>query len=162
MKNPRPSQIRNERLERLYKAFFPAQAQPDDTWALAELKVDEVLLYKAMDPRDREHATSVAKRLLLLYPDAPGYVVRAALLHDSGKALRPYHALERIITGLFKLKVPIQPLSSGWRGAWQIRNHHPEYAAWRIMDIEVAALVREHHQPESEWGRRLHQVDEEF
>ena len=150
------------RLVRLYKAFHPTQLQPDDAWAEAELKYEEVLLYRAMDVRDREHAVAVARRLLERYPQAPGYVVRAALLHDSGKALRPYQPLERILTGLFQLKVPIQPLYSDWRGAWQIRKYHPEYAARRIMDIQVAALIREHHAPEDEWGRRLHEVDEEF
>ncbi|MDX2006482.1 MAG: HD domain-containing protein [Meiothermus sp.] len=151
-----------KRLVRLYKAFLPARSRPDDAWAEAELMFEEVLLYRAMDSRDREHAVGVARRLLERYPDAPGYVVRAALLHDSGKALRPYKPLERVLTGLLTLKVPLQPLHTDWRGAWQVRQYHPEYAARRIMDLEVAALVREHHAPQSEWGRRLHEVDEEF
>ncbi|MCX7600714.1 MAG: HD domain-containing protein [Meiothermus sp.] len=150
------------RLKRLYKAFAPAQATPDDAWALAELSIEEAHLYKAMDVRDREHAVRVAKRLLERYPDAPSYAVRAALLHDSGKALRPYRPLERILTGLVSLEVPIEPLDKGLRGAWQIRRHHPEYAAMRILDPQVAQIVREHHQPQSLWARRLHEVDEEF
>lgn len=150
------------RLKRLYKAFVPAQAQPDDAWALAELSLEEAHLYKAMDARDREHAVRVAKRLLERYPDAPSYAVRAALLHDCGKALRPYHPLERILTGLISLDVPIEPLHKGWRGAWQIRQHHPEYGAMRILEPQVAQIVREHHQPVSLWAKRLHEVDEEF
>ncbi|GEM85184.1 HD domain-containing protein [Meiothermus hypogaeus] len=150
------------RLKRLYKAFIPAQAQPDDGWALAELSIEEAHLYKAMDVRDREHAVRVAKRLLERYPDAPSFAVRAALLHDSGKALRPYRPLERILTGLISLDVPIEPLDKGLRGAWQIRRHHPEYAAIRILDPQVAQIVREHHRPESLWAQRLHEVDEEF
>ncbi len=150
------------RLKRLYKAFAPAQARPDDTWALAELSIEEALLYKAMDVRDREHAVQVAKRLLERYPDAPSFAVRAALLHDSGKALRPYRPLERILTGLLSLDVPIEPLDKGLRGAWQIRRHHPEYAAMRILEPQVAQIVREHNQPVSLWAKRLHEVDEEF
>jgi hypothetical protein len=150
------------RFVRLYKAFQPNNSRPNDEWAEAELRFEEVLLYRAMDVRDREHAVEVARRLLERYPEAPGYVVRAALLHDCGKALRVYRPLERILTGLFQINVPIQPLYPGWRGAWQIRKYHPEYAARRIMDIEVAALVREHHTPQSEWGQRLHEADEEF
>ncbi|WP_027881543.1 HD domain-containing protein [Meiothermus rufus] len=150
------------RLKRLYKAFAPTQAQPDDAWALAELSLEEAHLYKAMDPRDREHAVQVAKRLLKRYPEAPGFAVRAALLHDCGKALRPYRPLERILSGLFDLEVPIEPLYKGWLGAWQIRRYHPEYGAMRILDPQVAQIVREHHQPESLWGKRLHEVDQEF
>lgn len=150
------------RLKRLYKAFSPAQARPDDTWALAELSIEEALLYKSMDVRDREHAVRVAKKLLERYPDAPSFAVRAALLHDSGKALRPYRPIERILSGLLNLDVPIEPLDKGLRGAWQIRRHHPEYAAMRILEPEVAQIVREHHAPQSLWAQRLHEVDEEF
>jgi predicted nucleic acid-binding protein len=146
----------------LYKAFALSQAEPDDAWALAELSIDEAHLYKAMDVRDREHAVEVARRLLERYPDAPSFAVRAALLHDSGKALRPYRPLERILSGLLSLDVPIEPLEKGLRGAWQIRHHHPQYAAMRILDPQVAQIVREHHQPESLWAQRLHEVDEEF
>jgi hypothetical protein len=150
------------RLKRLLKAFQPAQAEPDDAWALAELRIEEAHLYKAMDVRDREHAVRVAKQLLERYPEAPSFAVRAALLHDSGKALRPYRPLERILSGLLSLEVPIEPLDKGLRGAWQIRLHHPEYAAMRILDPEVAQIVREHHHPQSLWAKRLHEVDEEF
>jgi len=150
------------RLVRLYKAFSPARAQPDDAWALAELGIEEAPLYKAMDVRDREHAVRVAKKLLERYPDAPSFAVRAALLHDSGKALRPYRPLERILSGTLNMNVPVEPLDKGLQGAWQIRLHHPEYAAMRILEPEVAQLVREHHRPQSIWAKRLHEVDEEF
>lgn len=120
------------------------------------------MLYGAMDPRDRDHAVKVAKRLLQRYPEAPGYVVRAALLHDVGKALRPYHPLERVLTGLWCPEVEIEPLRKGLYGAWQIRKHHPIYGARRILDLEVATLVRTHHAPKSEWAKRLHEVDEEL
>lgn len=104
----------------------------------------------------------VARRLLERYPEAPGFAVRAALLHDCGKALRPYHPLERVLTSLLRLDVPIEPLRKGLLGAWQIRQHHPEYGAARILDPQVAQIVREHHRPESLWARRLYEVDEEF
>ncbi|RDI95399.1 HD domain-containing protein [Meiothermus sp. QL-1] len=150
------------RLKRVYQAFLPHRARPDDAWALSELRVEEAHLYQAMDPRDREHAVRVAQRLLERYPEAPSFVVRAALLHDCGKALRPYRPLERILSGLVPLEVPIEPLQKGLLGAWQIRQHHPEYGAARILDPEVAQLVREHHQPQSLWAQRLREVDEAF
>lgn len=150
------------RFQRLFRAINPRLVRPDDGWALAELRVDEGSLYRAMDPRDRDHAVKVAKRLLERHPDAPGYVVRAALLHDSGKALRPYNPLERVFTGLWCPEVAIEPLRKGFYGAWQIRKHHPAYGARKILDLEVAALVREHHAPKGEWARRLHEADGEF
>ena len=148
------------RLRRLYRAFRPGE--PNDAWALSELRVEEQGLYKAMDARDREHAIAVAKRLLSCHPEAPGYAVRAALLHDCGKALRPYRSLERILTGLYCPEVAIEPLRKGLYGAWQVRRYHPEYAAQKILDPQVAQIVREHHRPQTLWGKRLHEVDEEF
>lgn len=150
------------RLTRVYRAFFAGRLEPDDTWAKAWLKGDEWDLYIQMDPRDRQHSLEVAEGLLQRYPDAPAYVVRAALLHDSGKSLRPYRAMERILTGLWSPVVKPEPLRAGIYGAWQVRRHHPEYAAGKIADLEVATIVREHHVPRSLWGKRLHEVDQGF
>nr|WP_026234524.1 HD domain-containing protein [Calidithermus timidus] len=150
------------RFRRLMRAFLPSLCQPDDAWALERLSPEEAPLYRAMDARDREHALEVAQTLLSRHPDAPDYAVRAALLHDSGKASRPYYPLERILVGLYSPKVPAEPLKGGLYGAWQVRQHHPEYAARHIRDERVAAIVLEHHRPQSLWGKRLHEADQEF
>ncbi|MCX7848795.1 phosphohydrolase [Thermus sp.] len=148
-----------KRLARLFRAF--RGEVPEDAFALAFLKGEERALYLAMDPRDRAHAVRVAKRLLRAHPQAPSFAVRAALLHDAGKALRPYRPWERILTGLYAPPVPPYPLRRGLWGAFQIRRHHPLYAAERIQDPEVRALVLEHHRPQSLWGKRLHRADQE-
>ncbi|ADH64958.1 MAG: HD domain-containing protein [Meiothermus silvanus] len=150
------------RLKRLVKAFVPRLARPDDAWALSRLSRAEARLFLAMDVRDRDHAVKVAQKLLERYPQAPDYAVRAALLHDFGKALRPYRAMERILTGLYAPKVAVRPLRGGIYGAWQVRRHHPLYAAERIEDPQVAQIVKEHHRPQSLWAQRLHEVDEEY
>jgi len=149
-----------KRLARLFRALL-AQEAPDDAFALALLEEEERRLYLAMDPRDRAHGIRVAKRLLARYPQVPASVLRAALLHDAGKALRPYRPWERVLVGLFPLPVPPYPLRQGLLGAFQVRRHHPLYAAERLKDPEVRALVLEHHAPKSLWGRRLHQADRE-
>lgn len=149
------------RLTRVYRAFFPGE-KPNDSWAKAWLEEGEWDLYLTMDPRDRQHSLEVAECLLSRYPDAPTFAVRAALLHDAGKALRPYRALERILTGLWSPAVRVEPLRSGIYGAWQVRRHHGVYAANQITDPEVATLVRQHHHPQGLWGKRLHEVDRGF
>ena len=130
------------RLRRLLRALL-AQEAPDDAFALRFLEGEERELYLAMDPRDRAHG------------------VRVALLHDAGKAVRPYRTLERVLAGLFAPPLPPYPLRRGLLGAFQVRRHHPLYAAQRIRDPRVRALVLEHHAPKSLWGRRLHEADRE-
>ena len=104
------------RLRRLLRALL-AQEAPDDAFALRFLEGEERELYLAMDPRDRAHGVRVARRLLKAYPEAPGYAVRAALLHDAGKAVRPYRTLERVLAGLFAPPLPPYPLRRGLLGA---------------------------------------------
>ncbi len=157
--------VTRKRLERLLRGVFPALCRPDDRWALARLEPEEAPLYLAMDVRDREHNVLVARKLLERWPDAPDYAIRAALLHDAGKAVRPYRLWERVFTALFESRAPAlppYPLKTGLAGAWQVRLHHPHYAADRLTDPRVAELVAEHHDPRSEWGRRLHEVDEDY
>jgi hypothetical protein len=157
--------VTRKRLIRLAKGFFPALCRPDDAWALARLAPDEAALYRAMDVRDREHNVAVAKLLLERWPDAPDCVVRAALVHDAGKSLRPYNVWERIFTALFENRAPQvepYPLRKGLTGAWQVRLHHPRYAADRIADPCVARIVRDHHAGGSRWLERLREVDGDF
>ncbi len=157
--------ITKKRLIRLAKGFFPALCRPDDAWALARLAPDEAELFRAMDVRDREHNVAVAKQLLERWPEAPDCAVRAALIHDSGKAVRPYNVWERIFTALFEQWAPdVEPYPPrrGLAGAWQVRKHHPRYAADRISDPCVAEIVRRHHSGGPEWAEKLHRVDRDY
>jgi len=146
-------------------------AHPDDAWAAKRLPPEEYALYAALDPRDREHAVLVAKGLLSRFPDAPPEAVRAALLHDAGKSVRPYRAIERILTALLEPwlpRLPPEPLLPGWQGAVQVRLYHERYAAQRIRDPGVRALVLEmtkeaydqHASPR--WAQRIAAIDDLF
>ena len=85
---------------RTVRAFVPALARPDDTFARQVLTPPEFGLYLAMDPRDRHHGVRVARGVLALAPDADAVLVRAAILHDVGKSVAPYRAWERIAVHL--------------------------------------------------------------
>jgi response regulator RpfG family c-di-GMP phosphodiesterase len=156
------------KISRLFRAFSPAQARPDDTWAAQQLPKPELEIYERMDPRDREHAVRVAQKLLELHPEARGEVIRAALLHDCGKLVRPYNVLERVIVGLIAPEGPrSSSVTSGLQAktAMDVRNNHPQIGAKLILeaggDSRVAELVRIHHQPkgdvEATW---IHQIDD--
>jgi HD domain len=156
------------KIGRLFRALSPAQARPDDVWAAQQLPKPELEVYQRMDPRDREHAVRVAKKLLELHPQASSEVVRAALLHDCGKLVRPYNLLERVIVGLIAPEGPrSSQTSNGLQAmtALDVRNNHPAIGAKLILeaggDSRVAELVRNHHRPqgdlEATW---IHQIDD--
>jgi hypothetical protein len=156
------------KIGRLFRALSPAQARPNDAWAAKKLPNPELEVYQRMDPRDREHAVRVAQKLLELHPEASSEVVRAALLHDCGKQVRPYNVLERVLVGLIAPEGPrSSQTSSGLqaRTAMDVRNNHPQIGANLILEAggnaRVAELVRIHHNPrtdlEANW---IHQIDD--
>jgi HD domain len=153
---------------RLFRALSAVQARPDDVWAAKQLPACELSVYQKMDPRDREHAVRVAQKLLELHPDADPRVIRAAILHDCGKLVRPYNVLERVLVGLIAPEGPrSSQATSGLqaRTAMEVRNNHPAIGANLILeaggDSRVAELVRIHHSPkndlEATW---IHEIDD--
>ena len=156
------------RVVRLTRALTPRFAQPDDTWATSLLPEPEQQVFMKMDPRDREHATRVARRLVELHPNASNVTLRAALLHDCGKQIRPYNVFERVWVGLLAPEGPRSPktvLRGAPLGALEVRNHHPEIGARLIReaggDARVAQIVERHHTPGDDLEARLiHEVDD--
>ncbi|HEX7004440.1 MAG TPA: HD domain-containing protein [Trueperaceae bacterium] len=141
-------------------ALLPALARPDDRFAQGYLEPAEYRLYLSMDPRDRQHACLVARQLLQRMPQASDVLVRAALLHDVGKSVRPYNPLYRILVHLYAPSdVPEAPALEGLRGAWQVKRHHSRYGARLIREAggcdEVARLVERHHEPGGDAGASL-------
>lgn len=152
--------MRFKRISRGIRAILNL-ARPDDAWARRFLTESEARLFMTMDPRDREHGVAVARALLARFPHAPQKAIRAALLHDVGKTLRPYIAFERIILGLFDPilpHLPSRPLKKGLAGAVQLRRHHEVYGAEMVEDPEVAAMIL----GRGAWGERIRAIDDRF
>lgn len=143
---PRAGKIATK-AKRLSRSLLEGQARPDDLWALARLSPAESRVYLRLDARDREHAVRVAQALAAAYPQARGELLAAALLHDCGKARRPYRVWERVCAGLLPLQL------AAWLpwGAAQSRFHHPTWGAAMLREAggraEVAQLVALHHTP---------------
>lgn len=141
-------------------ACLPGLARPDDAFAAGFLEPREYRLYLTMDRRDRQHGCYIARKLLTIRPDAERVLVRAALLHDVGKSVRPYNPLYRIVAHLYApQEIPSKPEYRGLRGAWQVRRHHHSFGARLIRQAggsdEVARLVERHHQPDGDDDARL-------
>lgn len=151
------------KLERLSRSLSESQARPDDLWALSQLTPAEGRVYLALDARDREHACRVARALMAAYPltAEDNDLLAAALLHDCGKAVRPYRVYERVLAGL----VPLPLLRGLPLGALGVRLHHPQWGAELVRAAggraEVARLIARHHQPRGEpRAQLLHQFDD--
>jgi len=92
--------------------------------------------------------------------------VRAALLHDAGKHGSSHHVILRIAAHLLPLTdAPREPRLTGLAGVRQARAHHAEYGAALVMaasgDVDVARLVRVHHEPGSDADALLlHECDD--
>ena len=163
------------RIQRTLKSSFAILARPDDAWARQLLPSAEYAVYARMDARDREHAVRVAREILGRHPDASHVVLRAALLHDCGKQVRPYNVLERIWVGLRVAEPDRETRLSSTRlteittaraervgsrktrsrqvkpdqlSAADVRRFHPQIGAWLIRAAggdERVALIVEHH-----------------
>lgn len=145
----------------------PGLARPDDAFALRWLEGGEAVAYRAMDARDRDHACRVARRLLARHPDAESSTVRAALLHDVGKAERPYRVWERVLVHVWTpAGDAAERLWEPLRGAWRVHAAHAALGAARLralgVDERVVDLVARHHEPpaDDEELRRLVAADE--
>jgi len=146
---------------RTARAFVPGLARPDDAFAAAWLPRVEYDLYRRMDPRDRDHACRVARALLELAPGAAPTLVRAALLHDVGKADAPYRPWERIVVHVYtpasdaSRRAPTRGVAAAWR---RHRDHAARGAAMILAaggDAAVAELVRHHHDADGPEGVAL-------
>ena len=151
---------------RTWRSLSKTAAEPDDSYARQRLDAAQYRLYLRMDARDREHAVRVTQGLLQRHPDASDALVRAALLHDVGKAVRPYRVWERILTHVYAPPgIPAEPRLEGLRGAQQVRVHHASYGAAMIRRAgagdEVARIVEEHDAPDAgPEARKLQEVDD--
>ncbi len=150
---------------RTLAGLWPALAPPDDGFALRWLQGPEVELYLRMDSRDRAHACDVAREVLRRAPGARAVLVRAALLHDVGKSVRPYRVGERVAVHLWPAAdVPPGPPRDGLTGALQVKRHHHRYGAAMIRDAggseEVASLVEAHHAGGGDEAELLRSVDD--
>mgnify|MGYP000636094446 CR=1 FL=1 len=108
-----------------------------------------------MDTRDRWHAVAVARLVLRMKPDAPDRLVRAALLHDVGKSVRPYRLAERIAGHV----LPDAWLGTQRGAAGYVKRYHARLGAAMVREVggseAVAQLVEQHERTDAPAGSEL-------
>lgn len=139
------------RVAQVWRLLRRRPSDEEAAWVRARLTRPEQALFFAQESGDQAHAIEVARRL-----EAQGGVdeilVRAALLHDVGKApgvALPYRVLlvllERLAPGRLRA---LSPDRHGLLAPLARAAHHPEigarYAAAAGCAPEVVALIRHH------------------
>lgn len=139
------------RLRQVWNLFNRRPGEADRAWVRARLSPAQQALFFAQEPGDQAHAITVA-RTLLAQGHADERLLRAALLHDAGKApgiSLPY----RTAVILLKKIAPawlasLSPTRAGWLAPLARAWHHPALgaalAAAAGCDPDTVALIAHH------------------
>jgi putative nucleotidyltransferase with HDIG domain len=134
-----------------------AWARPfDETPAAAVLTPEQVALFGRMRRSERLHSLRVLALLREAGHDDPDLWV-AALLHDVGKTIAPFHFHERVLVVLVHKFASVryhrwgQGDAQGWRRPFAISLRHPEWGAELVAAAggspRAVELVRRHAEP---------------
>jgi hypothetical protein len=128
----------------------------------------ERALFRTMSPADQQHSIDLGRRLRRDRHDNPD-LIRAALLHDVGKASAPLSTLHRVVYSVASVTSPrfaawLGRSAAGWRRPFFVAAHHAELgaaAAERAGSAElVVRLIREHGSRGADvLGRVLYEYD---
>lgn len=134
----------------------------------ALLSPAERAIFSRLSEADRRHSVELATRLWRDGHDDP-LLLRAALLHDVGKAeagIRLWHRVVVVLVNRFapRLRGWLTATSVGWRQPFFAIWHHPVIGADRLQQVgapaEVIWLVRHHECPgDHPSGQLLHAYD---
>jgi hypothetical protein len=122
----------------------------DERWATDRLSPAAAALWARQGDGDRRHSVAVARRVLAAAPDAPDWVIAAALLHDVGKIDADLGVSGRVLATLLSAcRVRNAPAALG---------RHLRYPATGAALLaaagepaEVAAWAGQHHLPAAQW-----------
>ena len=132
-----------------------ARLAPADDSLLAALSPAERALFDSMRPADRAHGLRVARRVQVAGYGDPR-LLKAALLHDVGKAGHGIHLPHRVARVLLTALTPqefgrIAATDRGWHEPFYALAHHAAIGADLLAaagsDPLTVALVRSHDAP---------------
>jgi hypothetical protein len=154
---------------RQFRSSLAAQLSEEDRqWVDSLLSPGERELFYRMPGYDQTHSVRVAREAAA---GGDGILLRAALLHDCGKALPPY-GVPLLYRGLVVMLRAVSPrllraVARPWGPLWPVRLHlhHPELGAEALERAgsprELVELVRRHQEPGSDPRlRTLQRADE--
>lgn len=169
------------RLLHLVRRFFSSllplgPSATDEAWARGLLTAAEVELWARQARVDRRHCARVARRVEAgAGPDAPPWLLPAALLHDVGKTVAHLGTFGRVVATVSEA-VAGEEMGHQWAASRGFTRRVGQYVVYPELGVdllrlagsadEVVAWSRQHHLPEAdwtipaEWGRLLRAADD--
>ena len=154
-------------VERFFRGFRWALTPAEVRLARELLGPDELLLFAALQGRERRHAMDVVRELRARGAPSPDLLV-AALLHNVGNG--SLHLHERVAYTLLRLLAPrllerlASPVGFGFRRAMAAQRDHPQRGAALLAEAgaseRVQRLVRGHHDASADGDAELAQLIE--
>jgi putative nucleotidyltransferase with HDIG domain len=116
----------------LVKRFFGSLAKreisaDDQEWVVSNLSIKELKLWSGQMLVDQAHSLQIARRFVVLLPNANREEIAAALLHDVGKSIARIGVIARVMATILPDRV--------------VRKNH-RFAAYRGHEKIGAEMLR--------------------
>lgn len=159
-----------QRVRQFFAALTAALGPDEEHVAERYLSPEQLALFRSMPVNDRRHALEVLHRILTAGHSEPD-LLRAALLHDAGKARAAAGLATRVAVVLLARIDPrlVDLLArrggTGWRHSLYLYWHHAEFGATLAASAgsshKVYDLIANHsHGSADPLAQALHEADE--
>lgn len=138
------------RINQFWSALNPKITFEEEKFVSDYLSPAEIIIYNKLPRADRKHATNVAYNLLNSFPHDFN-LIKAGLLHDIGKTLRPLNVIEKTFAVLLSIYFPgiVTRLSVKKNSFLHIYLQHAEIgfdiAHSLCLDNDILFLIKNHH-----------------
>jgi putative nucleotidyltransferase with HDIG domain len=138
------------RFYQFFLALNPIITSEDEKFVVNYLSASELIFFNKLPKSDRRHAIKVAYYLVDSFPNDVN-LIKAGLLHDIGKTIRPLSIIEKSLAVLLSILFPffIKRLASKKASFLHIYLHHADIgfdiAQNLKLDNDILFLIKNHH-----------------
>lgn len=159
------------RFVQFYKAINPIITPDERTFVEATLSPLQTKLFYKQSQAEQRHALDVVMDLMSQSSIPQNELCSlfiAALLHDCGKSLFKMHIWQRVfIVCFYKMPLPLRKVICSNKNIFsktiKLYKRHPYWGSILAkkagVNCEIIALIKNHHEPDSDLGILLYDAD---